>query len=127
MHTVLVPVVQHVSLLLDSHVLHLAVGQSVGLFHTLSARSCPLCTAGVHLIHFGTGSWSDGLVFAMASSVLRWCSRTSFSDIFWCLGTIVAWPVLARPALAVGGTVAMATVTGGPVVIVGLVGETFEG
>ena len=63
----------------------------------------------------------------MAPSMLRWCSGTSFGDIFQCLGTVVAWPVLARPALAVGGTVTMATVTGGPVVIVGLVGGTFEG
>jgi len=132
MHAVLVPVVRHVSLLLDSDVLHLAVGRSVGLFHTLSAGSCPSCAARVHLICFSTGSWSDGLVFAppdggaaMAPSMLRWCLGTSFSDIFWHLGTIVAWPVLAQPA--VGGTVAMATVTGEPGVIVGFMGGTFEG
>jgi len=63
----------------------------------------------------------------MASSMSRWCLGTSFSDTFQHLGTIVAQPVLARPALAVSGTVAMATVSGGPVVIVGLVGGTFEG
>jgi len=115
-------------------VLHLAVGRSVGPFHTLSAGTGPLCIAGVHLIHFGTGSCSDGLVFAppdggaaMAPSMLRWCSGTSFSDIFQHLGTVVAWPVLAQPALAVGGTVAMATVTGGPGVIVGCMGGKFEG
>jgi len=106
----------------------------VGLFHTLSADSGPSCTAGVHLIRFGTGSWSDGLPFAppdgggaMALSMSRWCLGTSFGDIFRCLGTIVAQPVLAQPALAVSGTVAMATISGEPVGIVGLVGGTFEG
>jgi len=63
----------------------------------------------------------------MASSVSRWCLGTFFGDTLWHLGTIVAQPVLPCPALAVSGPGAMAIVSRGPVIIVGLVGGTFEG